>query len=194
MPPVAVEVEFVKDKLGHQLLLFLRELLDSSDCEFEWFDHGKTSPCRCRPATETVLPLRFYRLPIERPTTPQYPVHLKGGPRTTLRYMRRSADAAYTGGELVSKPLVFSGQKLQPNVDTSAGGVCRVEILDQSSEKIPGFTLDDADEINGNYIRVWASWRGSTDVSALAGKPIKLRFAMRDTKLYSFQFLPNEKE
>ncbi len=100
-----------------------------------------------------------------------------------------SADAAYTGGELITRPLLFSGDHLQLNVDTSAGGIFRVEILDLHGQPIEGFTLDDADEINGNYVRVRASWQGSEEVGALAGTPVKLRFVMRDTKLYSFQFL-----
>jgi hypothetical protein len=32
------------------------------------------------------------------------------------------------------------------------------------------------------------AWRGKGDVSALAGKPVRLRFAMRDAKLHAFQF------
>ena len=101
-----------------------------------------------------------------------------------------SADAAYTGGELTTEPLIFSGRKLQLNVDTSAGGTVRVEMQDGSGKPIGGFTAEDSDEINGNYLRVVATWNGNEDVSALAGKPVKLRFVMRDTKLYSFQFLP----
>ncbi|MCH2130886.1 MAG: hypothetical protein MK179_17215 [Pirellulaceae bacterium] len=100
-----------------------------------------------------------------------------------------SADTAYTGGELITRPVIFSGNRLQLNVDTSAGGICRVELLDLENEPLAGFSLSDADEINGNYIRVRASWRGNEDVGRLAGTPVKLRFVMRDTKLYSFQFL-----
>ena len=32
------------------------------------------------------------------------------------------------------------------------------------------------------------SWNGSTDISALAGQSIKLRFYFKNAKLYSFQF------
>ena len=101
-----------------------------------------------------------------------------------------SADAAYTGGELVTNPLVFDGSKLQVNVDTSAGGLAKVEIQDENGSPISGFHAVDADDINGNFIRVLASWNGSEDVSSLAGKAIRLRFVMRDAKLYSFQFVP----
>jgi hypothetical protein len=100
-----------------------------------------------------------------------------------------SADAAYTGGELTTKPLVFSGDRLQLNVDTGAGGTTKVEIQEPSGRPIAGFTESDADEINGNYIRVLASWNGSTDAGSLAGQPVRLRFLMRDAKLYSLQFI-----
>jgi len=101
-----------------------------------------------------------------------------------------SADAAYTGGELITKPLIFEGSKLQFNVATGAGGTVQVEIQDESGNPIQGFTAEDANEINGNYIRVFASWKGDTDASSLAGQVIRLRFVMRDAKLYSFQFMP----
>jgi hypothetical protein len=112
-----------------------------------------------------------------------------------------SADADYTGGELITRPLVFTGSKLQLNVATGAGGSVQVEIQEPSGKPIPGFTLEDADEINGNYIRVLARWRaelvqkmrrpqGDPDVSTLAGRPVRLRFVMRDAKLFAFQFVP----
>ena len=100
-----------------------------------------------------------------------------------------SADADYTGGELLSRPLMFTGERLQLNLDTSAGGVVQVELQDAEGQALEGFDLSQADEINGNYIRVTASWRGRTDVGSLAGRPVRLRFVMRDAKLYSFQFL-----
>jgi len=65
-----------------------------------------------------------------------------------------------------------------------------MEIQDKDGAPINVFTEAVADEINGNYIRIFARWQGSTDVSSLAGKPVRLRFVMRDAKLYSFQFLP----
>ena len=70
---------------------------------------------------------------------------------------------------------------------TSAGGTVRVEMQDASGQAIEGFTVADSDEINGNYTRVAVSWNDSSDVSALAGRAVRLRFVMRDCKLYSFQ-------
>ena len=42
-----------------------------------------------------------------------------------------SADAPYEGGELVTVPLRFRGERLALNADTSAGGAIRVQIEDE---------------------------------------------------------------
>jgi hypothetical protein len=47
---------------------------------------------------------------------------------------------------------VFTGSKLQLNVDTSALGQVQVEILDPDNKPIQGFTLTEADLIQGNFI------------------------------------------
>ncbi len=108
-----------------------------------------------------------------------------------------SADTPYEGGELTTTPLVFSGGRLELNLDTSAGGSLKVEIQDESGRPIDGFGLEDADELNGNSVRMCVTWNGKSEkmsaspssfVSALAGKAVKIRFVMRDTKLYAFQF------
>lgn len=101
-----------------------------------------------------------------------------------------SADADYSGGELITNPLTFTGDRLQLNVDTGAGGYVKIEILDTADRPIAGFAEVDSDEINGNHIRVAATWNGNPSVRSLIDKEVKLRFIMRATKLYSFQFLP----
>lgn len=101
-----------------------------------------------------------------------------------------SADADYQGGEIVSRPILFNGQRLELNMDASAGGAVQVEILDAQMNPIPGFTLDEADILDGNSVRRVVTWKGKSDVSALIGKPIRLRWKLRDVKLYAFQFMP----
>ena len=99
-----------------------------------------------------------------------------------------SLDADYAGGEFSTPPLVFSGQQLTLNTDASGGGSVRVEILPESGLAIEGFSADDCDPINGNFIRRVVSWRGKTNVGEMAGKPVRLCFVMNDAKLYSFKF------
>jgi hypothetical protein len=99
-----------------------------------------------------------------------------------------SADADYEGGALITPPLRFEGSKLELNLDTGAGGWARVELLDASGKPIPGFTMPDADELNGNDTGKVVTWRGKSDVGALAGKAVRMRIRMRSAKLYAFQF------
>jgi len=99
-----------------------------------------------------------------------------------------SADAGYGGGELVTPTIQFEGKRLELNLDTSAGGSAVVELLDGEGKPIEGFSRDDATPSNGNSVRMPVSWSGNADVSRLAQKPIKIRFLMRDCKLYAFQF------
>ena len=99
-----------------------------------------------------------------------------------------SADAAYTGGEIMTPPLVFEGGRLELNVNTSALGEVRVALLDAQGEAIDGYSDADCDPIHGNYIRRVVTWQGSSDVSKLAGQPVRLHFVMRSAKLYAFQF------
>ncbi len=100
-----------------------------------------------------------------------------------------SADACYQGGELITVAVEVEGDTLQLNADTSAGGVIRVELLDTAREPIPGFTLADADELNGNECGMEVTWGGSSDLSRLVGSKVHLRLVMRDCKVYAFQFV-----
>jgi len=99
-----------------------------------------------------------------------------------------SADADYTGGEIVTPPIKFAGARLELNLDTSGGGSVRVELLDEKGRPIQGYTKSEATPLCGNSVQMPVSWGRIRDVSALAGKPIKIRFVMRDCKLYAFQF------
>ncbi len=99
-----------------------------------------------------------------------------------------SARGDYQGGELVTKPLVFDGKELALNFSTSAAGGIRVEIQDPAGKPIPGFTLDEAREQIGNEIDRVVTWKGGGDVSALAGKPVRLRLVLRDADLFAFKF------
>ncbi|MFN7931778.1 MAG: hypothetical protein U0R19_00550 [Bryobacteraceae bacterium] len=99
-----------------------------------------------------------------------------------------SADADYEGGSILTPPIRFTGSQLELNVDTSGGGVVRVEIMEESGKPIRGFTMHEAGEITTNDVKTIVRWKNGADVSSLAGKPVRLRFLMRSAKLYAFQF------
>jgi hypothetical protein len=99
-----------------------------------------------------------------------------------------SASAGWNDGRLLTKPLSFEGNRLSLNFSTSAAGSIRVEIQDAEGKPIEGFGLDDCDELFGDTLDQSVTWKGSTDVSQLAGEPVRLRFVLRDADLYSMQF------
>jgi hypothetical protein len=100
-----------------------------------------------------------------------------------------SADADHLGGWLETPPLVFQGRELRLNIDTGAMGTAFVELRDASGQPLTDYTLADCEEIGGNFIAHRVSWKGKTDVSALAGRAVRLHFKLTRAKLFAFQFL-----
>jgi hypothetical protein len=99
-----------------------------------------------------------------------------------------SVHAPLAGGELITRPVRFAGNQLALNVSTSAAGSVRVEIQDSGGEPLPGFALADCHEVYGDDLERPVAWKGNADLAALAGQPVRLRFAVRDADLYSFRF------
>ena len=97
-----------------------------------------------------------------------------------------SADTGYEEGELVTKPFVFEGDRLEMNVRASGGGSVRVEVLDEKGKPIEGFAREDSDFLIGDSVAM--TWGDGKGVARLAGRPVKLRFIMKESKLYAFRF------
>lgn len=93
----------------------------------------------------------------------------------------------WKGGELITKPLVLEGKELSLNFATSAAGSLRVEFQTPDGKPIEGFALDDCEEIYGDSVDRKVIWKSGTDISAVSGKPVRLRFVGKDADLYSFQ-------
>jgi hypothetical protein len=118
--------------------------------------------------------------------------HWKGPTRLRRHTLRldgfSSMHASGTAGELVTKPLVFSGNHLTLNFATSAAGSVRVELVGNDDEPLPGFSLDDCDELFGDSVNRTVTWADKSDLSAFAGQPLRLRIVLRDADLYSLKF------
>ncbi|MGM0490372.1 MAG: twin-arginine translocation signal domain-containing protein [Planctomycetota bacterium] len=99
-----------------------------------------------------------------------------------------SVNAPLAGGELVTRPIRFEGDRLQMNFSTSAAGSIAVEVQDQAGKPIAGFALADCQVQYGDELDRVVSWKGDADLSRLAGKPVKLRFQLKDADLYAFRF------
>ncbi len=119
----------------------------------------------------------------------------RGEASSLRRYTMRvdgfaSVQAPLSGGEMVTKPVTFAGNRLRVNFSASAAGSVRVEILrDQMDSPVAGFGLDDCIELLGDDLERVVRWSGGPDLGGLEGVPVRLRFVLQDADLYAFQFV-----
>ena len=87
-------------------------------------------------------------------------------------------------GELTTRPIELDGGELCVNAD-AAGGDLRAELLDsQTGQPIAGYTLADAVPFADDSVDAMLHWRDKSP-AALSGRPVKLRFELRNTDLYA---------
>jgi hypothetical protein len=106
-----------------------------------------------------------------------------------------SMDAGAEGGVLVTRPVKLRGNALYVNADVKAGGEIRVELLE---DKVRDTSTDEADvpifpflknncaPIKTDDVRHVVRWNNSSSLESLDGRPVRLRFHMKDAQLYSF--------
>ncbi len=63
-----------------------------------------------------------------------------------------------------------------------------MELQNEGGHQIEGFGLDDCHEVWGDDLARTVKWGETTNVSSLAGQPVRLRFLLKDADLYSMQF------
>lgn len=92
-------------------------------------------------------------------------------------------------GEILTKPILFSGRKLILNFVTKPQGWLAVEIQDARGKPVPCFTLEDCEKLQGDSVNQSVSWQQSEDLGSLAGNPVRLRIVLRNANLFSLQFI-----
>jgi len=97
-----------------------------------------------------------------------------------------SLDASYDGGTVVTTPLLLDGAALSLNVKADYGEV-RVELLDEGGQPLPGYGEDDCLPVQTDGVAVHVRWRERRSVAGLAGNVSKLRFVLRNARLYSYR-------
>jgi len=92
-------------------------------------------------------------------------------------------------GTITTKPFKLEGDTLQVNVDAK-GGRFYAEVLDADGKTVPGFAAGQAKVYNDvDELRLKPQWKSNKDLSALKGKTVRLKFYLRDAKLYAFQIM-----
>ncbi|MCA1809312.1 MAG: hypothetical protein LC725_07690 [Lentisphaerae bacterium] len=89
---------------------------------------------------------------------------------------------------MITRPLIFSGDRLVVNFATSAAGALWFELCDAAGLPLPGFAFADSEELYGNEIEHVVAWQGGADLAALRGRPVRLRVRLDDADLYSICF------
>ena len=69
----------------------------------------------------------------------------------------------------------------------SAKGYVRVEVQDRDGRVLPGYEAANCSPLMGTGIYQKVSWEGGRDLSAVAGREIRLRFVLGNARLYSFK-------
>ena len=97
-----------------------------------------------------------------------------------------SLTAGDKAGQVITKPLVASGDQLLLNVDVSDDGEATVEVLDEDMQTIDGFELSSSVPLRGRSIEQTVRWTTNADWSQLAGSKVRLRIRLHNADLYAF--------
>ena len=102
-----------------------------------------------------------------------------------------SMDAGAGGGSLTTRALRFSGGHLFVNVAAPQGEL-RAEVLDGAGKVIAPFTSANCTAISrADSTKTELAWGGGADLSALAGRAVKLRFSLTNGSFYAFWVSPD---
>jgi hypothetical protein len=111
-----------------------------------------------------------------------------------LATMRLDGFAAWEAneqaGELVTRPFMCHGDRLFVNVDASKGSAA-VEVLDEDGSPIDGFEAESCQPISNDTLLKTEDgcihWKNEANLGGLRGRQIRLRFTLRNARLYSFR-------
>ncbi len=116
------------------------------------------------------------------------------GPDSRLRRFTYRMDGfvslhgSVKAGEVLTKPITFTGSQLQMNVAAGPKGFVQVEIQDATGKPIDGFALNDCEPIEGDSIEKIVAWKTDASLATVAGRVVRLRIVIEDADVYSFRF------
>jgi hypothetical protein len=116
------------------------------------------------------------------------------GASVGLAMLRRdgfaSMDADEKGGTLTTRSVIFRGTHLFVNA-ACASGELRAEVLGAEGHAIAPFTLANSKPFSADKTLQRLEWNGATDLAALSGKPVRIRFHLTNGSLYAFWVSPS---
>lgn len=163
----------------------------------EW-DAGSITVSTCIPDGDRV---RIYYIGVNVPQAEKRLPRMSG---TGLAWIGKDRwigqQAGPEGGYLLTRRFILEGDRLEVNCrcqverpPAGMGGLIRAELLRDPVEHLPaaaypGFGMDDCDPAAvADNPRLVLTWKGSPDLSTLCGKPVYIRFYIRNAALYAFR-------
>ena len=111
------------------------------------------------------------------------------GASTGLATLRRDGfarmEAGAGGGTLTTRPVIFKGDRLFVNVNAPQGEL-RVSVLDDSGDPVEGLTAADCAAVSLDSTCAEVKWLSGVNLTAVAGRPCRLRFHLQSGQLFSF--------
>ena len=98
-----------------------------------------------------------------------------------------SLEAGAEPGEVITRPLVFSGAgTLCVNARADGGGSVRAAVLEEDGTPIAGLGFDDCAPLGGDSLRAPVSWSGGDSLGPLKDRYVRLAFRLERAGIYSF--------
>ena len=63
----------------------------------------------------------------------------------------------------------------------------QVEIQDERGQPVPGYSLADMELLFGDELDAVVKWKAGTDLNSMIGKPVRVRFVLRDADLFALR-------
>jgi hypothetical protein len=112
-------------------------------------------------------------------------------PRTYYRWKQRldgfvSVDGS---GFIITKPLVFTGEKVKLVLNST--GSIKVAVLDEKGEGFTDYSIQKCDVITDSVTHT-VTWAGNSDLTDFSEKPVRFRFELLNSKLFTFELIQVE--
>ena len=89
--------------------------------------------------------------------------------------------------QIVTKPVIFTGDTLFLNSLTRGNGAVTIDLLDEHDNPIPGFTQLNAHSLQGDSIQNKVVWKEGRTLKELRNKVVKIHITLTDSDIYSLQ-------
>ena len=62
-----------------------------------------------------------------------------------------------------------------------------MELQDEDEKRLPGYSLEDCVPVTADGLELPVKWKDHSDLSGAAGKTVRIRFQLKNARLYSYR-------